>query len=806
MNPSLAVSLPDNSPVRVSNTLAGFLFWNEAMDYQTFCRGKHIRPTYSGFDIPLDALGDKAFQWQKRCIQWAVKRGRAALFADTGLGKSAQQLLWADAVVKHTGGHIMGHCPVGVRWQTAGEAAKFGIETPVVVVNTPEDIPSEPAICLVNYEKLHLFDTTDFAGVFLDECFPCDTLIDTPSGQKRIDDIQPGDEIMNLTGVDIVSDTHRREVPYAVKITLHGNASFITSPNHPVFTGRGWRASQDLEPGDSICTTESAMRILRGDDVGPASGGWTIEVLREIMLSEMANASAAAHREGPYSRGEAEARRGKKGLPCIRQRGGIAGKEAHSGIESNEMPIRKGKSLPHIERDEAQTFRAWRKRDGADSTATYFAGCTREYVGSRVERFSGVTDSRLSNALQTRLSESRNQSRYRGGWEYPPQPEGSGLEKGCQAGFTRVESLEILESGHPELERYRDADGSLYFYDLGATRHPSYSVCGHLVHNSSVLKGLNSKTREALTTGWQHSPFRLACTATPAPNDTMELGNHAEFLGICTREEMLSKYFTHDSGDTSKWRLKGHAEADFWDWVCTWAVCISRPSDIGGDDTGYILPELHEITHNVHVPGQVKAGQLFDVSGISATNIHQEKRYTSPFRAEKTAELVRSNDRPWIIWCDTNYEADDIKRLLPDIVEIRGSDTDQQKEDRLRGFTEGRIRTILTKSSMFGQGMNWQHCDQMIFHSINYSFESRYQAIRRCWRFGQTQEVFVHSVTTDTEHAIANTLSVKDARHDNLQTAMSAAMQRSELLASIDAGMTRYNPNRKAQVPAWLMS
>jgi hypothetical protein len=462
------------------------------MDYQTFCRNKHVRPSYSGFDIPLEALGDKAFQWQKRCIQWAVKRGRAALFADTGLGKSLQQLLWADAVVKHSGGHIMGHCPVGVRWQTAGEAQKFGIETPVVVVNTPDEIPSQPSICLVNYEKMHLFETHDFTGVFLDE--------------------------------------------------------------------------------------------------------------------------------------------------------------------------------------------------------------------------------------------------------------------------------------------------------------------------SSCLKGLNSKTREALTAGWQHSPFRLACTATPAPNDTMELGNHAEFLGICTREEMLSKYFTHDSGDTSKWRLKGHAEADFWDWVCSWAVCISRPSDIGGDDTGYILPELHEITHNVHVPGQVKAGQLFDVSGISATNIHEEKRYTSPFRAEKTAELVRSNDRPWIIWCDTNYEADDIRKLLPDVVEIRGSDTEQQKEDRLRGFTEGRIRTILTKSSMFGQGMNWQHCNQMIFHSINYSFESRYQAIRRCWRFGQTQEVFVHSVTTDTEHAIANTLSVKDARHDNLQTAMSAAMQRSELLASSDAGMTRYNPTRKAQVPSWLQS
>jgi len=457
--------------------------------YDEFIQSKRLASKSYGFDVDPASTNPNAFEWQQRVIAWALKRGRAALFLDTGLGKTLCQLAWAERVCTETGGSVMLICPLGVRHQTKREAAKFGIQVDVVVADDQSESPKH-GISIVNYQKIDKFDTSTFAGVVLDE--------------------------------------------------------------------------------------------------------------------------------------------------------------------------------------------------------------------------------------------------------------------------------------------------------------------------SSILKGLTGKIRKQLTDEWSDAKYRLACTATPSPNDTMELGAHAEFLGVCSQQEMQSKYFVNDSGNTQKWRLKGHSIDAFWDWVCDWACCVSMPSDIGGDDSGYELPELIEHTETVHVPGKVADGFLFDCSGISATNIHQEKRYTSPFRADRTAEIVNSNDDQWIVWCDSNYESDDLVHRIPDAVEIRGSMSDQQKESRLDQFSDGSARVIITKPSISGMGMNWQHCNQMVFHSISYSFEQKYQAVRRCYRFGQTRPVHCYSVTTDTEHAIAKAVSLKAGMHDEMKERMRVAMSRSDFSAKQDRGRTTYRPIEKMEVPKWL--
>ena len=460
------------------------------MDYQSYIQQRNVEPPQFGHSIDIGDVVSGAFDWQKRVIQWAVNRGRAALFLDTGLGKTICQLAWADAVCKHTGGNVMLHSPLGVRHQTVAESARFGIDTPAYIANNPADI--RPGIAVVNYEKLSKFTPAEFSGVVLDE--------------------------------------------------------------------------------------------------------------------------------------------------------------------------------------------------------------------------------------------------------------------------------------------------------------------------SSILKGLTGRIRMQLIEEWKGVRYKLACTATPSPNDITELGAHAEFLGVCSQQEMQSKYFVNDSGDVQKWRLKGHAVDSFWEWVCEWACCVTKPSDIGGSDEGYNLPPLVEHNHVVHVPAEVSGGFLFDVSGINATNIHEEKRHTSPARADKTAELVASNSGQWIVWCDTNYESDDLTARIPEAVEIRGSLSDDEKESRLQQFTDGQIRVLITKPSISGMGMNWQHCNQMVFHSISYSYEQKYQAVRRCYRFGQTESVHCHTVTSDTEHAISKAVSVKSDAHNNLKERMRLAMERGEFMAAAnDRGRVSYKPTAQMEVPEWLM-
>lgn len=326
---------------------------------------------------------------------------------------------------------------------------------------------------------------------------------------------------------------------------------------------------------------------------------------------------------------------------------------------------------------------------------------------------------------------------------------------------------------------------------------------------SGILKSFTGTTSRALRSRYARTPYRLAASATPAPNDHMEIGQQSEFLGVMESPEMLSRWFIADQSEMGRYRIKAAARRAFWDWVASWARCLTLPSDLGFDDSAHLLPDLNEITHEVDVDmvagaGTTKDGQalLFRDVSMSATSIHNEKRLTARDRANRVAEIVATKpDRPWIIWVDTDYDADAITPLLPDAVEVRGNMSADRKEEALVGFSEGSIRILVTKPKIAGFGLNWQHCSDMVFNGLSYSFESYYQAVRRCWRFGQKMPVNVHKVIGRTESHIHAVVMKKAERNDAMRDAMRLAMKRAHTKARV---LDDYNPTRNIELPQWL--
>jgi hypothetical protein len=299
-----------------------------------------------------------------------------------------------------------------------------------------------------------------------------------------------------------------------------------------------------------------------------------------------------------------------------------------------------------------------------------------------------------------------------------------------------------------------------------------------VLDESSILKSFTGATKRMLLERFSATPYRLACTATPSPNDHKELGNHSEFLGIMESNRMLSRWFLNDTMKAGGYRLKGHAEKDFWNWVASWATAIDKPSDMGFEDGGFTLPPLKIENHVVQSDPTIDAGgKLMRVADMSATGLHREMRITASARADKLAEIVTGTDGPWILWCNTEYEADEIRRRIPEAVEVKGSDTTAVKESRLLGFAAGEFRLLLTKPSIAAFGLNYQHCNQMAFVGLSYSYEQLYQAIRRSWRYGQTKPVTAHIISADSEGPVLKSILEKQRAHERMKAAMVAAIK-----------------------------
>jgi hypothetical protein len=298
-----------------------------------------------------------------------------------------------------------------------------------------------------------------------------------------------------------------------------------------------------------------------------------------------------------------------------------------------------------------------------------------------------------------------------------------------------------------------------------------------VVDESSILKQSTGKTRTMLIRHFAATPLRLSCTATPAPNDPEELTNQAAFLGMMSRAEMLSAYYINDQ-KTNGYRLKGHARLPLYRWLATWAMAIRVPSDIGGDDTGYILPALHIIPEIVHVDMAAPDGQLFraDIGGVSGRA--EVRRETLEARATRAVEIVKAEpDEPWILWTQLNDEAAALAKALPGAVNVMGAWTPEEKAAAYLGFADGSIRYLITKGSMSALGLNWQHCARQAFVGMNDSWELWFQAIRRSWRFGQTREVHVHAVLSQLESQIAANVERKGRQADRLIDGLVLAMR-----------------------------
>lgn len=301
---------------------------------------------------------------------------------------------------------------------------------------------------------------------------------------------------------------------------------------------------------------------------------------------------------------------------------------------------------------------------------------------------------------------------------------------------------------------------------------------GVVLDESSILKNFTGKTRTELINKFMNTPYKLCCTATPSPNDTTELCNHAEFLNVMSRSEMLAMYFVHDGGSTSDWRLKGHAKEPFWDFVSTWAVMLNKPSDISFEDTGYVLPNLNIMEEIVETPKRDN-GKLFNDTSVNATDFHKELRATCQLRLDRVVDIVNSKpDDNFIIWIGHDDEGKYLRERIPDAVEVKGSDKKEYKKEKLLGFGRGDFRILITKLKIAQFGLNYQNCHNQIYASLDFSFEATYQGIRRSYRFGQTDEVNIYIVIADTMGNVKESFEKKQSAFIEMQSAMTKAMCR----------------------------
>lgn len=342
---------------------------------------------------------------------------------------------------------------------------------------------------------------------------------------------------------------------------------------------------------------------------------------------------------------------------------------------------------------------------------------------------------------------------------------------------------------------------------------------GVVLDESSILKNYTGATKQLLVETFRFMKFKLCCTATAAPNDLLELGNHAEFLGVMPSNEMIARWFINDSMKCGHYRLRRHGEEDFWRWVSSWAICISRPSDLGEQfsDEGYILPELRVIEHVVADENEGSMSSWSSSSSVSATNHHAEKRASLKERCETAAKLAKSNNEHWALWCTTDYEADFLLKCLGvkgdglddfgGIVEVRGSHSAKVKEERLKSFGPGRSRVIITKPDIGGYGMNWQHCHNTACFA-SFSYEDWYQLVRRFLRFGQLSPfVACHMIFSENERSVVKTMKEKEDGHRNMKLGMADRMReftRSQLYER--PPLSRYTPTVAVPAPKWLVT
>ena len=333
-------------------------------------------------------------------------------------------------------------------------------------------------------------------------------------------------------------------------------------------------------------------------------------------------------------------------------------------------------------------------------------------------------------------------------------------------------SAQTIEEGKKlglTVQRYHAGtiNPGIYITNYEQIEHITESFAGVVLDESSILKNFSGATKKKLMQVFKTTPYKLCCTATPSPNDDMEICNHAEFLGQGRREEILAMYFTHDGGETAKWRLKGHAQKAFWNFVKSWSIMCSNPSDLGFDGSKFILPKLNLVERIIPVP--IKQGKLFNDVSVNATNFNQELRITLISRMDEVLDIANGSKEKFIIWVKQNKESEYLIPKIDDCREVRGSQEIEIKEKNLIDFAHNEYRVLLSKTKICAFGLNFQNCHNQIFASLDFSFEQLYQAIRRSYRFGQKHQVNIWLITTDTMQNVIQAIKEKQEQYERMK-------------------------------------
>lgn len=805
--------------------------------YRALCAAKRPVPLSAGIAPP--ALNATLFPHQAHGVEFALRAGRAGLFYDTGLGKA----LSADWPVATPDGFVA----IGDLKPGDAVYGRFGKATSVVGV-FPQGIrdlyrvtftDGATTVCDLDHlwtvnTKLRRSRGMPWRTLTLDQIaseglkdgqgwrhfLPMPEPVEFPHRTLPIDPytlgVLLGDGGLNATDIDVTTDDEivaAMLLPAGVEPVLEVRITEIVSTYRLTVGKRG--APNALL--DALRDLELAGKDSGGKFIPPVYLIASVEQRRALLRGLLDSDGHVRPKDGNIEYGTISRRLADDVADLIRSLGGtasvrvkLAPRYRHKGeIKTGQTYYRMSVRLPADEcpfglKRKAQNWKPLTKYFPQRAIAAIDKSTAGPAVCIKVSAPDGlfvIRDYVVTHNTAMMLEWGRAVVEHTNKPVLMLAPLAVGAQHVREAERLGVEAKQA---------RLAPADLRPLIYVTNYERLEKFDpkdFAGIILDESSILKSFSGVTTRKLIAAFADTPFRLAGTATPAPNDHTELGQHSDFLGVMDRDEMLTRWFVHDSMNTKDWRLKRHAVRPFWDWVASWARCVAKPSDLGFSDDGFALPELKIERHVVAADrsidsGGEKSGQqrLFRIPDRSATAIHKEKRLTREDRAEFVGTLLEEGE-PTVIWVDTDYDAEAVRRTVSDAIEVKGSMPIDQKEERLDAFSRGEISVLLTKPSIAGFGLNWQHCATTVFAGVNFSYEGFYQAIRRFWRYGQKRPVTAHVVCSDTELAIAAVVNRKSADHERMKAEMSLAMRRASQSHDI---LDPYQPTKDARLPAWV--
>lgn len=703
------------------------------------------------------------------------------------------------------------------------------------------------------------------AGLFLD-CVAGETIIDGPDGGAAIADLAAAANPIRVYSLDdsgkpviaLATSPFRKGMAALYRVTTECGLSILATPGHRFLTPSGWTSMCSLRPGASLLvsavsrpssTSERDHSASPRDDLGsirkPEDS--TDDCYRDSRrYGQRLRSAVGIDRSSSQSQVDAHERGGMRwreddrahksarnhlrrdsarhSMPDSDRQGNCTedGFGFRALASDSELSVSSNQSAPRFDQAAIRRSSSCAVLTAEDQESE---GVRFSLLNTSLDTVSGVEYIRTDDYFDLHVPGFENYLAH-GFWNH-----NTGLGKtACELEWCRhaaeATNGRALILTPLAVARQIEREGRRWGYEINVIREQSeardgISVCNYdrlekldphafgavALDESSILKSFTGKTTRALIEQFGSHRFRLSATATPAPNDHMELGQHAEFLGVMRSVEMLSRFFINDTSQASQhWRLKRHGVGAFWDWVASWARAASMPSDLGDSDDGFVLPPLNLTRHRAQTVGGARIdGSLF-ADAVSATNMHDIKRQTSKGRAELAASIVAdSPNGPWVLWLDTDYEADAVMAALADfdgVAEVRGSHPIERKEETLAAFADGGIRILVTKPSVTGFGLNWQHCARTVFVGRTFSYEAWYQAVRRLWRFGQTRPVECHVIVAEGEDSIGRVIDRKAGDHDSMKREMRAAMRRAlETTASV---RVPYDPRHDGRLPSWL--